>query len=172
MWSKEWTDRFGSVASSACAVHCAVCAFLPVAFSAVGLGFLLGEQTEWLFAIVAIVFGLGALILGWPQHKSKQVASLLILGIVGIMVSRGLEMGSDHHAHGGDAHHEELHPAGLPEGGDVHEAEEHHVEGEAGHEDATHLAGALTGVFAGLILLFGHICNIRAARRCRQECGA
>ena len=95
--SNEWTDRFGTVASSICAVHCAICGFLPVAFGAVGLGFLLGHEVEWLFSLVAVVFGLVALVMGWRQFRSPRVAALLVLGIVGILASRVLEMGDAHH---------------------------------------------------------------------------
>lgn len=164
MWANEWTDRFGSVASSVCAIHCAVCAFLPVAFSAVGLGFLLGEQTEWMFTLVAVLFGVVALVLGWLQHRSKRVASLLILGVVGLMASRGLEMGTEHHD--GESHHaeEETHHV------EAHaDEDEHH---EEAHDDSMHLAGAVVGVLAGLILMVGHISNIREGRRCTEEnCG-
>ena len=187
MWSKEWADRFGSVASTLCAVHCALCAFLPVVFTVAGVGFLLSERAEWAFSIVAVLFGLGALWFGWRQHRSKQVAALLIVGVLGILASRGLEMGSHHHGHG-EEHHEDAEHA---EASDGHDAEKHHdehaeegaghhddhAEGEAGHhddhaegEDSSHLIGAAVGVAAGLILLIGHILNIRAARRCREEC--
>ena len=180
MESNEWTDRFGSVASSLCAIHCAICAFLPVAFSALGLGFLLGQDMEWLFSIVAILFGLGALVLGWRQHRSKQVVAFLVLGIIGIMASRALEMGSDHHGHGDDAHHEALEHDGAADDADAHDADEHHEEhsdahaehgeGHDEHEDSAHLVGAVVGVLAGIFLLMGHIFNIRAARRFREEC--
>lgn len=184
MMSNDLTDRFGSVASSICALHCAICGFLPVAFSALGLGFLLGQKVEWMFAIMAISFGLVALFLGWRQHRSKQVAGFLIVGVVGIMVSRGLEMGSDHHDHGTDAHHEEVGHAETATHGADHEGEEHHEDhaasegehhsdGHADHEgegeDLSHMAGAIIGVLAGLTLLLGHIFNIRAARRSREE---
>ena len=91
------------------------------------------------------------------------------MGIVGIMISRGLEMGSEHHAHEADSHHEVVEAAGSPDGHAAHEAEEHHEDGHDEHGDATHLAGALVGICSGLILLFGHILNIRASRRCRQD---
>ena len=175
MESSEWTDRCGSLASTICAIHCAICAFLPAALSALGLGFLLGQDAEWVFSIIAIGFGLVALFLGWRQHRSKQVAGLLILGVIGIMASRGLEMGSDHHGHG-DEHHE---PQADADKGEAHGSEEHHDDrgkAEASHdddhgehEDGAHLAGAVVGVLGGLILLVGHILNIRAARRCREE---
>ena len=191
MATGDWADRFGSVASTTCAIHCAICAFLPVMFSATGLGFLLGPRTEWTFAIVAILFGLAALVYGWRQHRSRRVAGLLAAGMVGLLVSRGLEMGVDHHDHGAhhgeeeeahaedhhgeeeDAHAEDHHGAE----GDAH-AEDHHGAEEGAHADdhheedgdLVHLAGALVGVFAGLTLLMGHLSNIRAIRRCREEC--
>ena len=165
MESNEWTDRFGSVASTVCALHCALCAFLPVVFSALGVGFLLGQGAEWFFSIVAILFGVGALAISWRQHRSKKVAALLIVGVVGIMASRGLEMGSDHHGHGDEAHQADEH---SDEHADEH-SDEHSDEHADEHDDSMHLMGTFVGVFAGLLLLFGHISNIRAARRCREE---
>ena len=73
----ELTDRVGSLASSICAIHCAICGLLPVAFTTLGLGFLLGHEAEWILSITAIVLGLGALGLGWRQHRSRWVAALL-----------------------------------------------------------------------------------------------
>ena len=90
--ANHWTDRFGSVASPLCAIHCALCGFLPAAFTTLGAGFLLGHLAEWIFSITAMVLGLGALILGWRQHRSTGVAVLLALGIVGILSSRLIEM--------------------------------------------------------------------------------
>jgi hypothetical protein len=175
MASNEWTDRMGSFASSICALHCAICGLLPVVFTALGLGFLLGHEAEWILSITAISLGLGALVLGWRQHRSGWVAGLLVVGIVGLLASRGLEMGLGHEDHHGSSHqedggdgesdaltdpHEEAHPS--------EPSEEHHGE-EKG--DETHLLGTLVGVLAGMMLLLGHIFNIRMARRCREECG-
>ena len=56
----EKVDRFGAVASSLCAVHCAVCALLPAAFSALGLGFLIGHEAEWVLTLLAVALGAGA----------------------------------------------------------------------------------------------------------------
>ena len=195
MESNEWTDRFGTVASGMCALHCAMCAFLPVIFSVLGLGFLLSEQTEWLFSIVAILFGVGALILGWRQHGSKKAASFIILGVLGIMASRGMEMSSGHHHDGGDPHHDGAEHAGSATVADAHDAEQHHEKSSGTHDDhkddhghdhgdehgsdhgdehggseeSMHLAGAIVGVLSGLTLLLGHLFNIRAARRSREQ---
>ncbi len=155
MASEEMADKLGSLASTLCALHCAVCAFLPVLFTGLGLGFLLGQSVEWLFSLVAIAFGLGALVPGWRKHGSKKVAVLLTIGVIGILVSRGMEMGSDH-GHG-EAHHAE-------EGSDEH-GDEHGDD----HDDAGHTLGAMVGVLAGMSLLVGHLLNIQAARRYREE---
>ena len=175
----EKVDRFGAVASSLCAVHCALCALLPAAFSALGLGFLIGHEAEWILSLVAVALGAGALFLGWRQHRSVQVAGLLVIGIVGLLASRGLEMGSDHHGHEDEAHHAKVdESAAHAEKGERHEEEEkdehkdkdeHHEEGED-HDDAGHLFGAMVGVLAGLILFLGHLLNTRALRKCNEQC--
>lgn len=165
--SKNWTDRMGTVASSLCALHCAICGFLPVAFSAFGLGFLLGHGVEWVFSGTAILLGLIASVLAVRQRRSPWIVGLLAAGIVLLFVSRGLETGMGH-----DAHHED----GAHGASGEHQAHgysnEEHV-GEHGADsmgEFSHLAGATIGVFAGFFLFLGHIFNLRAARRCREEC--
>lgn len=177
--SNELTDRFGAVASSLCAIHCAICALLPVAFAALGLGVLLSHEAEWLLTIVAVLFGGAALNLAWRTHRSKRVTGLLVLGIVGLLASRGLEMGAEHGDHHGDEHHAQAdgsteHHQEAPEHAGV---DEHaHEEDEDGHEDDhhgededLHLLGAGVGVLSGLLLFLGHLLNIRTARRRREE---
>ena len=178
----EKVDRFGAVASSLCAVHCALCALLPTAFSAVGLGFLIGHEVEWGLTLLAVALGIGALIFGWRQHRSTQVAALLIIGIVGLLASRGLEMGSDHHGHHDDAEHAKVEESGEhADEGEKHakkeegeHKEKHHDEEGHGenleHDDAGHLIGASVGVLAGLLLFLGHLLNIRALRKCQKPC--
>ena len=153
----ERVDQMGAVASSVCALHCALCALLPVALSAVGLGVLISHEAEWAFTVVAIVFALGAMVLGWRQHGSVPVVGLLALGIVGLLASRGLEMMSEHDDHH-DGHHAGAHesaepdkpnegsqPSGAHAASDHPKEEDHH-----GHADAGHLFGAVVGVLAGL----------------------
>ena len=217
----ETVDRIGAIASSLCAVHCAVVALLPAVLGSLGLGALLGHEAEWVFTIIAIAFAAGAAILGWRRHKSNAVLAILAIGIVGLLASRGIEMSGghhdhgDHHAHGHDDHghdahkdhhdehaehhggknpgdkhdahgeHHDHHDQKAPHGdkkhdehaehkdahGDAHHGEdvhgEHHGEGEG--LDA-HMLGTIVGVLAGLLLLIGHIMNIRATRRHHDEC--
>ena len=180
--SDQLTDRFGAVASSLCAVHCALCALLPAAFAALGLGFLLSHEAEWLLTLVAVLFGGVALNLAWRTHRSSRVLGLLFLGVLGLLASRGIEMGSAHDDHGGGAEHAHAEHDGHG-GPDEHHAKEaamdahHHAEDceEGGHDDhgddeALHVLGAGVGVFSGLLLFFGHLLNIRTARRCREDC--
>ena len=174
----EWTDRLGAVASSVCALHCAICALLPAAFAALGVGALLTHEAEWLLTLVAVLFGAAALNLAWRTHRSIRVAGLLVVGIIGLLASRGLEMGTEHGDHHGDEHHVHAEEASghhleaaeqLDETG--HASDEERQEAE-GHEDGDglHVLGAGIGVFSGLLLFLGHLFNIRAARRCREGC--
>ncbi len=176
----DWTDRIGATVSSLCAVHCAICALLPAAFGALGVGFLLGQETEWALTLTAVAFGLGALLMGWRQHRSVLVAVCLCVGIVGLLTSRGIEMSGGHHEEHGEAHHAQEGHEDDHKVADDHEAKHadaEHGEEESDHESdhhehggAGHGLGAGIGVLAGLTLFFGHIFNLRALRRCREEC--
>lgn len=175
--SKNWTDRMGTVASSVCAVHCAICGFLPVAFSTLGLGFLLGHGVEWVFSGTAIFLGLVASVLAVRQRRSPLIVGMLAAGIVLLIVSRGLETGMGHDGHHEASHHEASHHEdSAHETFAEHHAHGHSNEGHGGEHGAdsmgevAHLAGATIGVFAGLFLFLGHIFNLRAAHRCREEC--
>ncbi|MEC7241231.1 MAG: MerC domain-containing protein [Myxococcota bacterium] len=186
----SWADRWGTVASSVCALHCAVCALLPAALAGLGLGALLSQKAEWGFTLVAVALGLVALVLGWRVHRSRQVAGLLIVGVLGLLSSRVLEMGGEH-GHHGDVHHEAeaQHEEGhhdeedpdheaanriAPESGhgdgDAHEASGEHHTDEEGHDDGLHMLGAGVGVLGGILLVLGHLLNIRTTRRSREDC--
>ncbi|MEC7986906.1 MAG: MerC domain-containing protein [Myxococcota bacterium] len=198
----ERIDRFGTVASSLCALHCAICALLPAALGALGLGLLLSQEAEWIFTVIAIFFALGALLFSWRRHRSYAVAGLLSLGIVGLLASRGLEMGSEHHHdehHHGEATHDEesnrnahqtmekhddhhddhAHADGTSEKHHENHKEAHHDDhhedhhdghgGEDGHSDSMHTLGASIGVFGGILLVLGHLLNIRTSRNMKTS---
>ena len=78
-------DGLGKFASGLCAVHCALCAFLPGLFALIGLEILVGHEAEWGFTIVAIVFALGAMVLGFQRHRSPRIAALFAMGILGLL---------------------------------------------------------------------------------------
>ena len=139
--NNERVDQAGAVASTLCAIHCAICALLPAAFGALGLGMLLSQTAEWAFTIVAVSIAFGALVLSWRQHRSVAVAGLLSLGIVGLLASRVLEMGSDHHHHGehhADHHDEVAHTEDAHHDSVAEKHEDHHDEGH----DEKHVADA------------------------------
>lgn len=161
--ARETLDRFGAVASSACAVHCAIAAFLPALFGALGLGFLIGHRAEWGLTLLAIALAAGALIRGWRRHRALGAAALLALGIVGLLASRAVEGSTGHGEHDRGSHHTAKPPA-SPGGGEPTEAEP--------DEGPTHVAGTLIGMLAGGLLLGGHRLNVRAARAAGRAPGA
>ena len=77
--SDSSVDRLGAFASTACALHCALCALMPTILAAMGLSFLISHEVEWLFTGVAVSLGLIALHLGWRQHGSRLVVSTLAI---------------------------------------------------------------------------------------------
>ncbi len=165
-----WTDRLGAVASSVCALHCAVCALLPALFASMGIGFLLSHEVEWVLTIAAILFGCVALSMAWRTHRSAQAAFFLLLGTVGLLASRGIEM---------TLVHDDFESVSVEQANDPHSNSAVHrtwtssVEDSRPHhsdEAGSHLVGAGVGVGSGLLLVLGHLLNIRAARRCREQC--
>jgi hypothetical protein len=86
-------DRFGALASTLCAVHCVVSAFLPELLATVGLGVLLGHESEWGFTLVALGLASAALWLGWRKHRSVPVLLLFGAGIAALLLARLLEDG-------------------------------------------------------------------------------
>lgn len=86
-------DRFGTVASCACAVHCAASALIPGALGALGVSAWLGHEAEWGFTAAAIVFASTALVVGWRRHRSRGVALVLGAGIAGLALARVTEAG-------------------------------------------------------------------------------
>lgn len=137
--NNERIDQAGAVASTLCAIHCAICALLPAALGALGLGMLLSQTAEWAFTLVAVSIAAGALVLSWRQYRSVVVAGLLSLGIVGLLASRVIEMGSDHHHgehhadHHGEEHHDEV--AHAEDGHHDSTAEKHEDHHDKGHDE-------------------------------------
>ena len=89
-------DSMGKVASSLCAIHCALCAFIPSIFSLIGLELLMDHEAEWAFTIVAILFAIGASVIGWLEHKNPLVLSSFGIGILALFASRFLEESGGH----------------------------------------------------------------------------
>ena len=122
-------DRVGVIVSSLCALHCVAGAWLPAAVGALGVGALFGHWAEWGFTLAACLFASAAALMGWRRHRSQLAASLLILGIAGLVASRV-------------------------------------AEGLAGHAHDHHGVdwGILLSIGAGVMLIAGHVLNLRASR--------
>ena len=172
-------DLIGSVASSLCALHCAICALIPTTFGALGLGFLLTQQTEWTLSIVATAFAISAGYLGWRVHRSTLVVAVLTLGIAGLMTSRSLEMDSHHHDHHGESHSEEMEHTATEKVHSDHGVQVHKEGFEKSNEYlhdtgseavSMHSLGSIMGVLGGILLFIGHMLNIRTSHRFRKEC--
>ena len=97
-------DGYGAFASTICALHCAACALLPATLTAIGLGFLIGHETEWLLTVFAVFFASAAFVLSWRSHKNLFIMASLSIGIVGLLSARVLEGGAHHDNHGLDTH--------------------------------------------------------------------
>lgn len=168
-------DLMGSVTSSLCALHCAICALIPSTFGALGLGFLLTQQTEWTLSIVATSFAISAGYLGWRIHRSTLVVAVLTLGVVGLMTSRSLEMDSHHHDQHGGSHSEEMEHATIEKVHSDHGVHVHKEGFEKSNEYGSkavsmHSLGSIMGVLGGILLFIGHMLNIRTSHRFRKEC--
>jgi hypothetical protein len=167
-------DKLGIVASTACAVHCGVSAFVPALLGALGVGALLGHEAEWVFTLVAVAFASIALWLGFRRHRSRRVASILLTGIFGLLAARVIEVGAADHHDSGD--HREAYAASkvTPSHAQGHDDTHGHGHGAAhghGHGNAGSWGwiGTLVGVFAGCLLLVGHLVNTCACRRCQES---
>ena len=91
----RWDDA-GRFASGLCAVHCALCALIPSVFTLLNLEILLDHEAEWTFTTLAIIFALGAALVGWINHKNKLITTLFMLSIVSLLGSRLLEETGGH----------------------------------------------------------------------------
>ena len=56
----------------------------------------MGHEAEWLFTAIAIIFASFALYLGWKSHNKLHIILMLSVGIIGLLVARGLESGHHH----------------------------------------------------------------------------
>ncbi len=83
-----WTDRLGSVASTACAAHCFVLAVVPSLISALGLTVLAHEAFEWGFFALAISFALVAAVVGYQSHRTRWLMAGFGVGILVLTAGR------------------------------------------------------------------------------------
>ena len=80
MSASVWLDRFGSLASLTCALHCGLFAFAPAAVALLGLDLLAGESFEWGFFVAALLFALLACVVGYRAHRRVGVVAGFVVG--------------------------------------------------------------------------------------------
>ena len=75
-------DRWGTIASFICAVHCAITGIAVSVLSIIGFTYLQSPILEWGFLGCALVFGGWAAVRGFSKHKSWYPILVFILGFV------------------------------------------------------------------------------------------
>ncbi|MDP3274822.1 MAG: MerC domain-containing protein [Deltaproteobacteria bacterium] len=87
-------DRLGIVASTVCAVHCAL-GFVLVGASGVGRVFA-NKQLEVIFVSFAVLLAVSALGLGARRHRRAAPLALGLCGIATLGLSRGMEFRAEY----------------------------------------------------------------------------
>ena len=88
-----WMDRFGTLASAACALHCLVLSTAPALFATLGLELLHGEIFEWGFFAMAMAMASLAAIFGFRLHRDSRVVGWFVVGGLVLMAGRFGEAG-------------------------------------------------------------------------------
>lgn len=88
----SWIDRFGSLASATCALHCLTFTIAPAVASAVGLGALTGEAFEWGFFSVAMAMAAIAAFMAFRTHGDLRVLGGFGVGMLVLGAGRVSEM--------------------------------------------------------------------------------
>ena len=81
-------DRLGTIASSVCALHCALCALAPALLTLLGLGVLVSHEAEWGFTSVAALLAIAAAIKGYCPCGSWKAPAMLLTGVIVLFIAR------------------------------------------------------------------------------------
>ena len=84
-------DRLGAIASSVCALHCALCAFAPAVLTLAGLGVLVSHTVEWIFVLLAAILAIAAAKRGYCPCGSWAAPVMLLAGVVVLLAGRFTE---------------------------------------------------------------------------------
>jgi hypothetical protein len=91
--NKPNVDQLGSVASFACAIHCAVSGVALGVLSSVGLGFIGHPVLEVLFIGSTVSLGIWAVVRGFRIHHSWNPLLLFLAGLSMIVLAHLNEPG-------------------------------------------------------------------------------
>lgn len=174
-------DKFGAFASTLCALHCVACAFIPATFAILGMELFLEHETEWILTAIALIFAVFALVIGWRSHGTFHILLFLGIGIVGLLIARGLETHAHHHDHGVGAHdvshsehkdiaaHEKKHII-TKEAKEAKEAKETAAHHDEGSVEEANIFGEILAIIASIFLLIGHLMNLAEIKRVKGNC--
>lgn len=112
----HYLDSLGTLASTACAVHCLLTPLVLGMLPLLGIGFLAADWFENAAVIGAIALGVISMIHGYLHHRRFRVVGLLMSGIILLLAGRWLV---------GDAH--QLAETGLVVAGGLAVARAHWV---------------------------------------------
>ncbi len=76
-------DRIGMIASTLCAIHCAVVPILLTSLPLIGLGFLAKPWFEWGMILLALIIGIGSL--AYSFFNTHRRLTPLVLFLVGFI---------------------------------------------------------------------------------------
>ncbi len=82
-------DRWGTIASTICAIHCAITGILVSVLSVLGFAFLRSPVLEWGFLGFALLFGMWAAVRGYQRHKQAVPLLVFVMGI-GLLIGSHL----------------------------------------------------------------------------------
>ncbi len=75
-------DRWGTIASTICAIHCAITGIAVSVLSIVGFTYLQSPILEWGFLGFALLFGGWAAVRGFSRHRSWTPIAIFVAGFV------------------------------------------------------------------------------------------
>jgi len=86
--ANDWLDKAGAVLSWLCAVHCLAMPFLISFLPLLGISFLAGEGTEYIFIGLSAAIGLITLLPAYfKQHRRIRTLLLFVSGICFIILA-------------------------------------------------------------------------------------
>lgn len=89
-------DKAGIIASTMCAIHCAILPILILLFPVISLSFFITEFLEFIFLVITLVLGLFSICFGIKIHKNWKILFLISAGFSFILVGKLLHSHNSH----------------------------------------------------------------------------
>lgn len=156
--SARW-DRWGAIASGACAVHCALTPFILLLVPVLGSAWA-SPVVHWVIAAVALPLAALVLFRGYRKHRQRWIAACAILGMTAVII--GLVLPGLPGSGGSPA-------AAAPHATEAacadHCCPTLHIQDDGATTVAVPPASVATFI-GGIFLVLAHIGNLRRCRRC------